>query len=85
MLWAYYNPANVILPDMAATQTYALDDRTIRFHRCKNCGCVSHWSPVDPARAKMGINARLFLQGTLDHIRVRKLDGAGTERYLDEG
>ena len=84
VLWAYYDPAEVVLPDAGATQSYEWGDRSIRFHRCRSCGCLSHWYPVDPARGRMGINARLFPLETLAGVRVRKLDGAVTERYLDE-
>ena len=84
VLWAYYDPAEVVLPQDGSTEIYEWDDRSIRFHRCRICGCVSHWYPLDPARARMGINARLFPLGMLDGVRVRQLDGAVTERYLDE-
>ena len=41
--------------------------------------------PVDRARDRMGVNARLMPLDVLAVARVRKLDGAVTERYLDEG
>jgi hypothetical protein len=39
----------------------------------------------DPARDRMGVNARLMSLEVLASARVRKLDGAVTERYVDEG
>jgi hypothetical protein len=84
-LWAYYSPRDVTIePPQGATDIYMWDDRSIAFHRCKTCGCVTHWAPVDPARDRMGVNARLMPLETVAAARVRKLDGAGTERYVDE-
>jgi hypothetical protein len=84
VLWAYFSPARVqLVPADAATHTYQWDDRSITFHRCATCGCVTHWAAVDPALDRMGINARLLPLGSLDGIRVRRLDGANTERYVD--
>ena len=84
MLWAYYAPGEVELAPLdAATDTYLWDDRSIAFHRCRVCGCVTHWSAVDPARDRMGVNARLLPPEILGAARVRHLDGAGSGRYLD--
>jgi hypothetical protein len=41
LLWT-----KVTLPPPELTETYAWDDRSIAFHRCRRCGCVSHWLPV---------------------------------------
>jgi hypothetical protein len=60
------------------------DDRAIVFHRCRVCGCVSHWSAVDASVDRMGINARLMDPEVIGHARIRRLDGAVTERYIDE-
>jgi hypothetical protein len=84
VLWAYYSPRDVRVETRGATtQTYMWDDRSIAFHRCPHCGCVSHWSPVDPTRDRMGVNARLMPPEVLAKARVRHLDGADTEKYLD--
>lgn len=82
VLWAYYTPGEVRIA--GETDIYMWDDRSIRFHRCKVCGNVTHWSAVDPARSRMGVNARLFELALLATIPVRRLDGAVTEKYLDE-
>jgi hypothetical protein len=83
--WAYYSPSRVQLaPPDAATDVYMWDDRAIAFHRCRTCGCVTHWSPVDKAHDRMGVNARLMPPDVVARARVRYLDGAGTERYVDE-
>jgi len=59
------------------------DDRSITFHRCRTCGCVSHWAAVDPGRDRMGVNARLMDPEFVAQARVRNLDGAHTEQYVD--
>jgi hypothetical protein len=85
VLWAYYAPREVrIIADGDATDTYMWSDRSIAFHRCKSCGCVTHWAGVDPAMDRMGVNARLMDPAVLTAARVRKLDGAVTEQYLDD-
>ena len=84
VLWAYYAPAQVHFTVPPATDIYMWDDRAIQFHRCRVCGCVSHWSATDPLARRMGVNARLMDPELIGAVRVRRLDGAVTERYLDE-
>ena len=85
VLWAYYRPEQVRFePVQPATDTYTTASHTLAFHRCHTCGCVTHWAPLagrDPGR--MAVNARLLHPDVLAGIRVRHLDGASTERYLD--
>ena len=84
VLWAYHRPAQVqVQVSGGRTDIYMWDGRTIGFHRCRACGCVTHWAAVDPSRDRMGVNARLLPPAVLALARVRHLDGADTERYLD--
>jgi hypothetical protein len=84
VLWAYYPPDRVrVLPPDPPTNVYVWNGRTTEFHRCRNCGCVSHWSPVDRERNRMGVNARLMDPDILAGARVRNLDGADTDQYID--
>jgi len=83
ILWAYYSPKAVTL-NGGATDIYMWDDRAIEFYRCTACGCVTHWAPVDKRHDRMGVNARLMPPGVLAQAKVRFLDGAVTERYVDE-
>lgn len=84
VLWAYYRPDQVrIIRSNGETDIYMWDDKSIEFHRCRRCGCVSHWAPVDPSMERMGVNARLMPAEMLATARVRHLDGAGTGKYLD--
>jgi len=84
VLWAYYSPSDVrIVADEGATDMYMWDDRSLEFHRCRNCGCVTHWAAVDKSRDRMGVNARLMAPAILTAARIRHLDGASTWQYLD--
>ena len=83
VLWAYYAPAQVkVSSGPQTTETYQWGERKIEFHRCRSCGCVSHWSRIGGGN-RMGVNARLLPLDVVGKARVRHLDGAVTERYLD--
>lgn len=82
-LWAYYSPKQVrLVVPAGATDSYSWGDRTIDFHRCKTCGCVTHWAAKDPQLDRMGVNARLMDPEVLRPLRIRKLDGAVTGKYF---
>jgi hypothetical protein len=85
-LWMYYRSSEVrVDAAQGATAAYAWGRRSIRFVRCNACGCVTHWEPAVPERGdRMGINARLFDPAQLGPVRIRRLDGAVTEQYLDD-
>jgi hypothetical protein len=84
VLWAYYTPDKVrVFPADPPTNIYMWNDRMIEFHHCRTCGCVSHWTPVDREHDRMGVNARLMDPEVLAGARVRHLDGADTEEYVD--
>lgn len=74
-LWAYYSPKDVTIPG-GLTDTYLRGAKQIEFHRCKICGCVTHWSPVDKTYDRMGVNARMLPPGSLETVPVVKCDGA---------
>jgi hypothetical protein len=81
-LWAYYSPQDVRILVAAGTDIYMWGERSIQFHRCKTCGCLTHWAAVDPKSDRMGVNARLLAPEIVRTLRIRKLDGANTFRYL---
>lgn len=78
-LWAYYPIADVTLaPDPTPTDTYAWNGRNVDFHRCRTCGCVTHWLPRRAGRDRMGVNARLLDPEVLAAAEVEYRDAAGT-------
>lgn len=84
-LWAYYPIESVKVtghPDY--TDAYVWGDKMLKTIRCGNCGCVTHWEPVDPnAGGKMGVNARNLEPHLLTGVRIRRFDGAETWQFLD--
>ena len=76
VLWAYYPPDQVRMssPD-PPTNVYMWGSRSIEFHRCRNCGCVSHWIAMDPGVDVMGVNARLMDPEVLADARVYHSEG----------
>lgn len=84
VLWAYYSDTDLVVHRLAArTQTYSWNGRHVDFHRCAECGCLTHWEPRDAARKRRGVNARLLDPDVLAAATVRHLDGANTGKYLD--
>jgi hypothetical protein len=76
-LWAYYQLQEVrFATGNGPTDVYMWGDRDLEFHRCRTCGCVTHWSPVDRACTRMGVNARLMPADELAVIPVFHGDGA---------
>lgn len=84
-LWAYFREPEVrVSAPPGGTQTYAWGRKSLEFVRCSHCGCVTHWQRISPARDdRIGINARNFAPEQLGDVRIRRLDGAVTEAYLD--
>ena len=84
VIWAYCSVRDILkLPEASLTDTYAWSGRNVDFHRCRNCGCVTHWLPRKAGRDRTGYNARLLPVSILEAARVRLRDGAGSGKYLD--
>jgi hypothetical protein len=39
------------------------------------CGCTTHWTPVDPKRDRVGVNARLLDRAALAGVPIRQSPG----------
>ncbi len=84
VLWTYTTAANLSFAlDPPPTDTYEWNGRHVAFHRCRTCGCITHWTPNDPSRDRRGVNARLLTDDARAKLAIRYLDGATTEAYLD--
>ncbi len=78
VLWAYYRPDQVtMIREPGATLAYVWSDKLLEFHTCRTCGCTTSWEPVDKARDRMAINARL-IDPPLSGVPVMHFDGADT-------
>jgi hypothetical protein len=76
-LWAYYQAPQVRFDaSNGATDIYMWGDRDLEFHRCRACGCVTHWAATDPTYTRMGVNARLMALDVLTATPVRHSNGA---------
>ena len=73
-LWAYSNPRDVAVT--GATDVYNWGHKDIEFHRCRICGCVTHWAPADHTHPRMGVNTRLMAPEVRAAATIRQLDGA---------
>ncbi len=65
-LWSYYAPESIKVS--GSTDTYIWGDRMIAFHRCQNCGVVTHWTRIDGGSGNIGINMRNSDAATLSGI-----------------
>ncbi|MBV7408679.1 GFA family protein [Maritimibacter sp. DP1N21-5] len=81
--WAYAPPCEAqFLTGEGTTVGYARGEKSLAFHHCPTCGCVTHWqSLIDENRA---FNMALADDpAALDGVRVRHFDGADTWAFLD--
>ena len=85
VLWAYYpaDSVNIVCAD-DALDAYSWGTKELRFVRCATCGCLMAWVGVEPREgARIGVNARNFDPAAIRGVRVRRLDGARTWKFLD--
>lgn len=84
-LWAYYTRNSVrVICAPYANSPYVWGHKTIEFYHCNTCGCVTHHEKVrKDGNSRMAVNARLMDPEDIASIRIRKLDGASTWKYLD--
>ena len=84
-LWAYYKAGAVrVTGHPENTTEYVWGDKTLRTIRCRKCGCVTHWEPLQPKpNSRLAVNARNFDPSALGSVRIRRFDGADTWKYLD--
>ena len=76
VLWGYYRPDQVrLLCEPNATVVYCWGDRMLDFHRCRVCGCVTHWTDTDENEPLMAINGRLLDPADIAGVPVRQSDG----------
>jgi hypothetical protein len=84
-IWSYYKVGTVqITGHPEHTDAYVWGDRTLRTVRCRHCGCVTHWEPLESKPdGHMAVNVRNFDPLEIDNLRIRRFDGAVTWKYLE--
>lgn len=83
-LWGFYDKTKVkVVAPKAALDRYVWGDKYLSLFRCATCGCVTHWLPIARTSHRMGVNFRNFDPSVIESIRVRRLDGADTWKFLD--
>lgn len=73
-LWHYCAPDMVVVAGEGVA--YRHGDCALDLWHCPTCGCTTHWTPVDPAYPRMGINLRMFEPALWRDLPVRFVDGA---------
>jgi hypothetical protein len=73
-LWHYCLPEDAEVA--GACEGYVQGDRSLTTWRCIHCGCVTHWTAIDPAYRRMGVNMRMFDPASWQDLPRRLVDGA---------
>jgi hypothetical protein len=84
-IWAYYKPSSVTINvPMGALSKYSWNRKVRDYHRCKRCGCVTHYTYRGKQRTRtLGVNAANFEPSALVDVRIRHLDGAASWMFLN--
>ena len=84
-LWAYYTRTTArIVSGADSVSAYIWGDKMIAFHRCRTCGCCTHYEDAEKgADGRFAINGRCFAPEDLAPIAVRHFDGADTWKVLE--
>lgn len=79
-LWAYYGPGKVeVVSGGDATDTYSWGDGMLAFHRCKQCGCITHFTALDrDPPVIVAVNARMIPTLNPASVRVQQMDNGHT-------
>lgn len=84
VLWAYYRkPEARVKAAPDALEAYSWGRKDLGFHRCRTCGCVVCWEPVDGGGdgTRIGVNVRLLPFEEVAAVPIRQLDGAGDWKH----
>ena len=74
--WGYYPVDDVhVSPVQGATEIYSYGEKNLEFHRCRTCGCVTHWNDVDTTEDRTAINGRLFEPPAVTDVPIKRSPG----------
>ncbi len=82
-LWSHQNLDQVTIhAEEQSTLKYVWGDKALVFHTCRNCGCTTHYMPVDGIGPMMGVNYNLVNDiNCLAKFTTRAHDGRGSESF----
>lgn len=66
--WGYFPTGSVAIE--GTTETYRRSSKTLDFHRCRECGVITHWIEPTGRIRHMGVHMANFDQGILADIPV---------------
>lgn len=74
-LWAYYKPDEVQVE--GETEAYIWGKKRLAYNRCKNCGCMTHYSVVKPEETepRVVVNCRMMEREGFDSLESEQSDG----------
>ena len=83
--WVYFPFGTVVITGHPENTTdYVWGDRTLRTVRCRTCGSVTHWEPLQPTSdGRHGVNLANFDPALIASVPVRRFDGADTWAFID--
>jgi hypothetical protein len=90
VLWAYYRRGSVrVSGGKGALATYSWRNRVREYHRCKVCGCVTHYEYRSRKRADGSDTVAVNMRNVDDperlaHVPIQLLDGAKTWQTLEK-
>lgn len=84
-IWAHADESEInILCDENDLINYSWGDEGIKFCSCKQCGCTTHWKPVDTEHStRMAVNTRMVDSAEIKNIKVRHFDGTDSFEFVD--
>jgi hypothetical protein len=73
-LWAYYKPGEVRV-EGDAIESYAWGKKTLSFNRCRECGCMTHYTVRGGTEDRVAVNCRMMEKGDLEGLERVESDG----------
>ncbi|NNC51795.1 MAG: GFA family protein [Erythrobacter sp.] len=73
-LWHYCGPEK--LQESGSAVAYRQGDCSLDTWHCEVCGCVTHWTAVDPGYDRVGVNMRMFEPEAWQCLPRKFVDGA---------
>lgn len=79
-LWAYDFDGHGVRVQTAplALGVYLRGSRSIGFHFCKTCACITHWrglKPLADGRTRIAVNLRMALPSDVATLALQRFDG----------